>query len=174
MKFYKRAALTPKDPQSNKFAVESNGQLVTTTKVSMQMPAGAITDRPNTFVDGQIRYSTTLNEYEVYNSSGDGTGWEIMRTVRPANITVQTVGSGDYVTTTFGPLQYTTVTNYTNYLKPQNIMVYVENVYQIPYTNYTLVQGIGDTVMIEFTSPPPTKTITALLGMDGFYPPFNS
>lgn len=174
MKFYKRLSLNKKDPQSNRFAMESDDRIVTTSKVSLQVPKGTVDDRPATFENGQIRYSTTLNEYEVYNSSGAGTGWEIVRTVRPANITVQTLGSGDYVTTSFGPLQYTTGTNYTNYQKPQNIMLYVENVYQIPYTNYTLTQGSGSEVMVEFTSPPPTKPITALLGMDGFYPPFNN
>jgi hypothetical protein len=177
MKFYKKLSLNTKDPQSNRFAVENDNKIVTTSKVSLQLPAGTITDRPSTFVNGQIRYSATLNEFEVYNGSGFGTGWEIVRTVRPANITVQNLGSGDYVTTTFGPLQYTldtNSTNYTNFQKPQNIMLYVENVYQIPFTNYTLVQGTGDSVMVEFTSPPPTKVITAILGMDGYFPPFDS
>lgn len=174
MKFYKRLSMNLKDPQSNKFAVEDSGQIVTNTKVSLQIPTGAVTDRPSMFVDGQIRYSTTLHEFEVYNGSGNGAGWEIMRTVRPANIIVQNLGSGDYATTTFGPLQYTTGTNYTNFQKPQNIMVYVENVYQIPFSNYTLVQGNGTEVLIEFSSPPPTKPITALIGFDGYYPPFDT
>lgn len=174
MKFYKRLPLNRKDPQSNRFAVEADGEIVTDSTVSLQIPAGTQEQRPGTFVNGQIRYSTTLNEFEVYNSSGDGLGWEIMRTIRPANIVVQTLGSGDYATTQFGPLQWSTGTNYTNYQKPQNVMIYIENVYQIPNTNYTLVQGSGSSVLVEFNEPPPTKPITAILGFDGYFPPFNT
>lgn len=174
MKFYKRLPLNRKDPQSNRFAVEANGEIVTDSTVSLQIPVGELNERPPTYKDGQIRYSTTINEFEVYNASGEGLGWEILRTVRPANIVVQNIGSGDYATTEFGPLQWSTGTNYTNYQKPQNIMLYVENVYQIPNTNYTLIQAPGDTVMVKFNEPPPTKPITAILGFDGYFPPFNS
>jgi hypothetical protein len=174
VKYYKRLTLNNKNPQNNRFVVESDDQVISDTSVSLQIPKGTTSDRPTTFVDGQIRYNTTINEYEAYNSSGDGLGWEIIRTVRPANIVVQNLGSGDYATTTFGPLLYSTGTNYTNYQNPQNVMVYVENVYQIPNTNYTLVQGTGTNVLVEFTSAPPTKPITVLLGFDGYYPPFNS
>jgi hypothetical protein len=174
MKFYKRLPLNRKDPQSNRFSVEASGEIVTDTTVSLQIPAGTRDDRPPTFTNGQIRYSTTLREFEVYNSSGDGQGWEIMRTVRPANIVVQTLGSGDYATTDFGPLQWSTGVNYTNYQKPQNVMIYIENVYQIPNTNYTLIQGPDSTVLVRFNEAPPTKPITAILGFDGYFPPFNT
>jgi hypothetical protein len=179
MKFYKRLPLDSKNLQSNTFAVESNGQIVTDTRVSLQLPAGDSQDRPTTFQDGQIRYSTDLNEVEVYNGSDFGQGWEIVRTVRPANITVNDLGFGDYEKTVFGPLQYSTGELYQNFQYPQNILVFVENVFQIPGVNYQLIQDSGG-VSIEFiisgsdTPPPANKKVIALLGYDGYFPPFNS
>ena len=79
MKFYKRLSLDQKSPQDNRFAVEESGQIVTTTKVSLQVPVGSVSDRPATFTDGQVRYSTTLNEYEIFDEFGEvittGTYW---------------------------------------------------------------------------------------------------
>jgi hypothetical protein len=179
MKFYKRLPLDSKNIQSNTFAVESDGQIVTDTKVSLQVPVGTNGDRPVTFKDGQIRYSSTLNEYEIYNGSGDGQGWEIIRTIRPAKISVNDLGFGDYEKTVFGPLQYSTGELYENFQNPQNILVFVENVFQIPGVNYQLIQDLGG-VAIEFiisgtdTPPPSNKKVIALLGFDGYYPPFNS
>lgn len=174
MKYYKRLHLYSKNPQSNRLVVEADNQIVTDSTVSLLLPKGTNLQRPPTFIDGQVRYNTSINEYEVYNSTGNGTGWELIRTVRPAPITVQTVGIGDYITTSFGPLLYSTGENYTNYQLPQNIFVFVENVYQLPNVNYTLVQGTGDDVFIEFLSPPPNKSVTAILGFDGYFPPFNT
>ena len=111
-------------------------------------------------------------EFEVYNGSTPGTGWEKIRTVRPAPITVQNLGDGDYAKTVFGPLKYASGENYTNYTNPQNIFVYIENVFQIPATNYTLLQNGDQTVSIQFTSAVPNKPVTAILGYDGNFPAF--
>jgi hypothetical protein len=68
------------------------------------------------------------------------TSWERVRTVRPARITVQNLGSGNYFSNTFGPLN----SSYSPSYSPSsnggaaNIQVYVDNVYQIPFTNYDL------------------------------------
>lgn len=239
MKFIKRLALDRKKQSSNRFAVEADDRIETTSKVSLQLPRGAQADRASP-INGQIRYSTTLNEIESYV---DGQ-WEIVRTVRQANITPQNLGVGNYVNTLFGPLSYDVDT-----AKPQNVMVYVDNVYQIPTTNYTLISGTsvaetaitqsgtsintttiflntttnvitgqlvtapsglagGTTVtnvnvvtraieispstiaivpggttltfsynagtFVDFTGSVPAKQVFVLLGVDGYYPPFNS
>lgn len=134
MKFVKKLSLDTQRPSSNKFVVNIDDSIVTDTANNLQLPAGSVGDRPAVPNDGQIRYSTTLNEFEVYNSSGNGTGWEILRTVRPANITFQDLGEGNYANTLFGPLSYDV-----DPAKPQNVMVYVENVYQLPSINYNLL-----------------------------------
>lgn len=173
MKFYKRLPLDQSNVQSDKFAVLNDNRITTNTKVALEVPKGGNIDRPGLQRESQIRYNDVSNEYEVYNSLGSGRGWEIVRTVRPAPITAQNLGLGDYAKTDFGPLRFSSGENYTEYTRPQNVMVYIENVYQIPVTNYSLIQGTGTNVLIRFTSPPPTKTVTALLGFDGNFPPFN-
>jgi hypothetical protein len=240
MKFIKRLALDRKNQTSNRFAVQADDQIVTTSKKSIQLPKGLTSDRAGP-VSGQIRYSTTFNEIEAYVNGS----WETIRTVRQGTITPQTLGTGNYVNSLFGPLTYDVSPS-----KPQNVMVYVDNVYQLPTTNYTLVSGVsvastatavgsigfnvnqftvstttnvlvGQTVsadvpglangttvtnvnvltrvvqispnttgiipsntvltfgyqsgtFINFTGAVPAKTVFALLGVDGYYPPFNS
>lgn len=171
MKYLKKASIVENAPASNKFAVLADDRIVTTTKVAMEIPRGSNGTRPGLYVDGQIRYNNDLQELEVYNGQGAGLGWEVLRTVRPAPITVQTLGPGNYSTFDFGPLQYSTGQFYTDFTRPQNIFVFVENVFQIPNTNYTLIQ-VGSRVFIRFNEAPPNKIITVLLGIDGYYPPF--
>jgi len=172
MKFIKRLPLDNNNVMSNRWAVLADDRIVTDTDVGLKLPVGDDGTRPKINENGTIRYSTTLNEYEVYNGTSPGKGWEKVRTVRPAPITVQNLGDGDYAKTVFGPLNYSTGESYTNYSDPQNIFVFVENVYQIPGLNYTLSQGAGNTVNIVFSSPPPNKRVTVLLGFDGYFPPF--
>jgi hypothetical protein len=171
MKFIKRLPLDNNDPMSDRFAVLADDRIVTNTKVALQLPKGTDLNRPAINVNGQIRYNETINEFEVYNGTSPGTGWEKVRTVRPAPIYVQQLGNGDYTKTDFGPLRWGTGENYTNFTNPQNIFVYIENVFQIPVVNYSLIQNAG-TVSIRFTSAPPTKPVYAYLGIDGYFPPF--
>jgi len=239
MKFIKRLGLNRKDPSNNRFAVEADDRIVTTSKKSIQLPAGAKTDRPSP-INGQIRYSTSINDIEAYVNGK----WETIRTVRQGTITPQNLGVGNYVNSLFGPLSYDVDTT-----RPQNVMVYVDNVYQLPTTNYVLRTGVsvsetaqtatstginqntlalntttnvlvGQTVsaasglslgttvtdvnvvgrtitinpnttaiipagttltfgyqsgtFVDFTGSVPAKQVFVLLGVDGYYPPFNS
>jgi hypothetical protein len=139
MKFYKRNSLNPKDPMSNNFAVDSNGMILTKSVIGMELPAGSTANRPGgtnyptePLVSGTVRYNSDLRDLEVYERNQ----WERIRTVRPATITVQNLGNGDYSSTVFGPLNSDYTASYT--AGAQNIMVYVDNVYQIPVTNYDL------------------------------------
>ena len=172
MKFIKRLPLDNNNVMSNRWAVLEDDRIVTNTDVGLTLPVGGDASRPTINENGTIRYNTDISEYEVYNGTSPGKGWEKVRTVRPAPITVQNLGDGDYAKTVFGPLNYSTGEQYTNFSDPQNIFVYVENVYQIPVLNYTLTQGSGGTVSIVFSSAPPNKRVTALLGFDGYFPPF--
>mgnify|MGYP003337478881 FL=1 len=140
MRYIKKLALNKKDPQNDRFSVLQDDRIVTTSKKSIEAPAGSLSDRPSqsgSDYDGMIRYNTTYNEYEVYNYENPGTTrWEFLRTVRPATITPQNLGYGNYNDFIFGPLSYNIDTT-----KPQNILVFVDSVYQVPNSNYTLASN---------------------------------
>ena len=134
MRFIKKLSLDRKDPEGNRFAVQSDNRIDTNTKVSLKVPAGQNLDRAATPVNGMVRYNSDLSEFEVYNSLNPGLNhWEILRTIRPATITMQQLGQGNYSDTIFGPLSYNISLS-----TPQNIFVYVDNVYQVPVIDYTL------------------------------------
>lgn len=134
MKFYKRQSLNLHSPMDNTLAVEADGKAIIDTNKSLRLPRGTIAQRPTDEVTGQIRQNTEYSELETLVNNT----WERVRTVRPASITVQNLGSGNYYSNVFGPLNPDYEPSYTK--GPENIMVYVDNVYQIPYTNYTLLE----------------------------------
>lgn len=134
MRYIKKLALNKKDPQNDRFSVLQDDRIVTSSVASIEVPYGAKEDRPTTLIDGTIRFNTTLQEFEVYNSQNPGfKPWEILRTIRQATITSQDLGYGNYNDNIFGPLSYDVDT-----AKPQNIFVFIDNVWQTPNTNYTL------------------------------------
>jgi hypothetical protein len=137
MRYIKKLALYTKDPANDRFSVLADDRIVTNSKTSLQVPTGAKSDRPAALVNGTVRYNTDLKEFEVYNSFNPGPyPWEILRTIRPATITPQNLGYGNYVDFYFGPLSYDVDTT-----RPQNVLVFVDNVYQVPNTNYTLTSN---------------------------------
>jgi hypothetical protein len=135
MKYIKRLALNKKNQQSNRFAVEADDRIVTTSKVSLQLPSGATSDRPDP-INGQVRYNTTINDSEIYNASGLGLGWERVKTNRQGVITQQNLGTGNYLNTVFGPLSYNV-----DVANPQNVFVFQGAAFQIPGSAYTLKLG---------------------------------
>jgi hypothetical protein len=158
MKFYKRQTTDLLDPMGSRWAIETDGRIVTDTTNSLETPRGNAIERPGTPVLGSIRFNTDIGdggELEVYVRDN----WEIIKTNRHATVTQQEFDNGDYADTIFGPLAYDIDPS-----KPENLTVYVENVWQIPNTNYTLFQstvgapltkttyttldtGFGDTVL---------------------------
>jgi len=161
MRYIKKLALYSKSPMDDRLSVLQDNRIVTTSKTTLEVPTGAKTDRPSTIVDGTVRYNTTLNEFEVYNSMGGlnsnplNTNWEIIRTIRQATITPQNLGYGNYNDYIFGPLAYKVDTT-----KPQNVLVFVDNVYQIPVTNYTLVTNSNAFATTTLSTPAPASTNT--------------
>ena len=107
------------------------------------MPKGTTAQRP-TAVVGQLRYNTQTKSFEAYEDlQNGGATWKEFRLAEPVAITQQNLGNGDDTEVNFGILN----SNYTGYLVPstaQSILVMVENVLQIPGTNYTLTQNPGD------------------------------
>jgi hypothetical protein len=171
MKYIKKSPIVRNNPMDDRFSVLYDDRIVTNSKVSMEVPSGNNATRPSIYANGQIRWNSDLAEFEVYNGNSPGLGWEVVRTVRPAPITLQNLGIGDYVKTDFGPLQWSTGEDYKNFTNPQNIFVFIENVFQIPLVNYSLIQ-VADKVYIRFTEAVPTKPVRVLMGYDGYFPPF--
>lgn len=147
MKFYKRKAIDSHNPQDDSFAVEADGRLISDSTQSFKLPGGSVAERPTNTTLGQIRHNTQLFDLETRVR----TGWERVRTVRPARLTVQNLGSGNYYSNIFGPLNG----NYSASYNPAqgggaaNVQVYVDNVYQIPFNNYDLT-----------TDPSPVTAVT--------------
>lgn len=139
MRYVKRLNLDSQNPKDTTWAVEADGRIVTDSHAEMQLPYGSVNQRVEPYSNGQIRYNTDAQELEAYIN---GT-WEFLRTRRQGNIQFQTIATGNYVNTVFGPLSYRQ-----DPTKPQNVLVFVENVYQIPSINYTLQ---NDPVIVKST-----------------------
>jgi hypothetical protein len=125
---------------------------------SLRIPKGTTGDRvnPNT---GDIRYNTTTNYLEYY----DGSNWRSVTFQQNQTITKDTF-TGDGVNTRFGPLSFTPS-------GANNILVFIQNVFQVGTTNYTLVNstggGTGTLNYINFGSIPPNgHSIVILHGFD--------
>lgn len=143
MRFLKKSQLSSHNVKDNGVAIDINGQVIFDTTNVMLVPKGATSDRPLSPVNGHLRYNTTINQLEGYQNSA----WRSVRFKEATTITQQNLGTGDYVETTFGPLNPVPTA-------AQNAIVLVENVFQISNTNYTMVQNPANVTasIISFTS----------------------
>jgi hypothetical protein len=158
MKYTKRLVLNRFKPTDRTFTVQQDGTIITNTSKALQTPSGTSNQRPSVPVNGEIRYNQITLDLEAYNISGNGKGWEKIKTNRQSTITAQNLGTGNYSNTLFGPLSYNVDST-----RPQNVLVFVDNVYQIPTTNYNLVTGVGVTTTATMTSPSGSNTNTLLI-----------
>ncbi len=143
-------------------------EVVLDSKNSVLVPKGNTADRPQFPKNGHMRYNTDYNRFEVYEAGA----WDGVRNTAPSSnapITIQNLGNGDASETLFGIL------NSGDQFYPiptaaQNILVFVENVYQLPITNYDLTQnpaGKPAGWYIEFASPVDAgKPVTVLHNFD--------
>lgn len=166
MRYIKKLALYTKNPVNNRLSVLPDDRIVTNSVTSLQVPTGTTSQRPEgTPVTGTIRYNTTFKEFEVYNADATGpTKWEFLRTIRQSTIVVQDLGYGNYVDTIFGPLSYDV-----DIAKPQNVLVFVDNVWQAPTTNYTLTTNPSSntsTVALTTASGVTTLYLNTLTNID--------
>ena len=114
---------------------------------SMIVPKGTDTQMPVTSINGMIRYNTDDNQFEVYQNGA----WRELRFKEPnqdPGIVWQNLGVGDATETVFGELN----SGDTDFPVPdaaENIIVLIENVVQIPTTNYQIRQ----TAQVDATGP---------------------
>lgn len=161
-----------------------NDQVIVDSNNVMLVPKGTTAQRPVTPNNGHLRYNTSLDNdgveigFEMYNNLA----WRRVRFKEPnqnPGIVQQNVGNGDSVETVFGPLD-SQDPDYPEPAAAQNVLVLVENVFQISTTNYTLEQSDGTNVpsvgpnppyaagwYIVFKSPPPAgKPVTVIHNFD--------
>lgn len=162
MKFLKKNQINFRNVSDNNLAVQVDGEVSMDTNNALLIPKGSQAQRPMTSVtgdiNGMIRYNTDWNttgigEFEFRQENQ----WRKVRFKEPGLITQQGPWMGDDIETYFGPLNsgdpdypYPELTN------PQNIMVYVENVFQISTTNYTLVDNPPGAPSAAFYNGDPT------------------
>lgn len=115
-----------------------NDQIVMDSTNVVLVPKGTELERPATPINGHARYNTDVDEFEFFQ---DG-AWRKVRYKEPnsVGITQQNLGNGDASETIFGPLN-SGDTDYPVPAAAQNVLVFVENVFQIATTNYTLEQN---------------------------------
>lgn len=103
--------------------------------------------RPVSSINGMVRYNTTDDQFEVYQNGA----WREIRFKEPnqdPGIVWQNLGNGDATETVFGEIN----SNDTDFPVPaaaENILVLIENVVQIPTTNYEIRQ----TAQVDITGP---------------------
>ena len=115
-------------------------QLIIPGTGSILVPKGDTASRPNPAEVGSIRYNTDTRSFEYYEGvPGGGNAWKQARFREPVTVTTQQFTGADDQETNFGPLNASDVDFYYPAL-PQQVLVMVENVLQIPNTNYTIVQ----------------------------------
>jgi hypothetical protein len=163
MRFLKQKTLSKYSPSDQTLFTNHYGRAVMEITGGLRLPKGTTAQRPQLSgvrttggANGFMRYNTTTNSIEAYV---DGV-WEVVRAPGATAITKQTLGPGNEVETTFGPL--TKIPNSEN-----NILVFVENVFQISDTNYNLVDnylGSGNTYIVFTSSVPLDKYITIYYG----------
>jgi hypothetical protein len=157
--------------------VGPGNRVVVNAKGGMMLPKGSTAERPQlssvrqpTDANGTIRYNTTTSSIEAYV----GGAWEVVRAPGASAINKQTLGPGDDTETVFGPLNTSFLAAYS--ASDDNILVLVENVFQISVTNFTVEQSVSENLTgpgapyadgwyVKFTSPVPSgKYVTVYFG----------
>ena len=128
----------------------------------------ALNQRPATPINGMLRYNNDDNQIEAYQNGA----WRELRFKEPnqdPGIVQQNLGVGDASEIDFGPLN----SKDPDFPVPdaaQNILVFVENVFQISTTNYILKQnptGKPAGWYVRFLTPVPFgKPVTVLHNFD--------
>ena len=152
MRYLRRQSTNARGIYGNKdIRRDINGQVVLDSTDMMLVPTGTTAQKLTSPVNGHMRYNTTTNVFENYQAGS----WAPIRRFEPASIVMQSLGNGNDTETKFGPLN-----NGDSYnpapAAAQNLIVLVENVFQLPTTNYS-VSGTGVTATITFGSAPPAN-----------------
>lgn len=146
-------------------------QVILDSNNVMLIPKGTTAQRPRTPNEGHLRFNTSLDDaaevigFEAFYDNA----WRRLRFKEPnANpgIVQQDLGVGDAVETLFGPLDSGDPA-YPIPAAGQHVLVFVENVFQIHNTNYTMVQNPGTSFTITSITSTGATTVIELDGAHG-------
>ena len=182
MKFIRRQVLSGRAPSDSSLAVDISGEIIMNQPYNLTIPKGTSSTRSvdnTTFVNGMIRYNTSTNEFEGYQNDA----WRSFSFKEPGPISIQNLGTGNGSETTFGPLspnpydtsraQSGVTWNATQ--MALTLLVYIENVPQIPNVNFTVVQNpstgpgapyAAGTYLVFGTFVPINKPVYVIHGFD--------
>ena len=138
MRLIKRQTTNQRSIAGKGVQYDINDQVILDSTNVMLVPKGTDLQRPTSPNNGHMRYNTTDNQFEAYQNGG----WRELRFKEPnqdPGIVWQPLGVGDATEQVFGELQ----SNDPDFAVPaakENILVLVENVLQIPGTNYSIQQ----------------------------------
>jgi hypothetical protein len=155
MRFLKTLTLNRRAIYDSRVALDIDNNFTVANSFTMVLPkSSASVSNPTV---GQIRYNTATDEVEVYQGIGGAATWRSLRFKESTGIIQQDIGTGDAIEEVFGPITPnpadSTIDGNTawaangNLLTPgdewtgANIIVLVENVFQLYNTNYTIVLG---------------------------------
>lgn len=135
MKYLKSGSIFDYGANPKGFTINPFGRISTNSTNSIKIPTGTQAQRPESGVlsNGLLRYNTSTHVVEAYIGVGtpEGARWEVVKGLAERAVSRQVI-SGFTTETKFGPL--TTVPANIN-----NIIVLVDNVFQRPVENFTLV-----------------------------------
>ena len=141
MRLIKRQTTNLRSITGKGIQYDINDQVIVDSTNTILVPKGTEAQRPSSPANGHLRYNTDDEQFEAYQNGA----WRELRFKEPnqdPGITQQNLGSGDAVEVLFGPLD-SGDTDFPAPAAAQNVLVFVENVFQIAGTNYTLVQNPG-------------------------------
>ena len=118
--------------------VDSLGLIDMNTTGAMTIPKGSQAQRPFVPGEGMLSYNNDVSNFEVYQNGA----WKPIRFKEPITIVQQNLGNGDGTETVFGPLN-SGDSFYPVPISQNNVLVTIENVFQLATTNYTVQQSSG-------------------------------
>lgn len=150
MRLIKKQTTNARSITGKGFKYDLSTNIASVSANSLIIPIGTTSNRPILPADGSIRFNSTINEFEFYVNQT----WQVVRFKEPGLITKQNMSLGNATDTIFGPL----LSNDAAFpvpLSANNILVFVENVFQIAPTNFVMVEnpfttGTGDEVEVFY------------------------
>jgi hypothetical protein len=161
MKFLKTKNISKSSVSDKTFIVNTYGRISTNSTNSFQIPSGTTAQRPQTSLEqaGQMRYNEETLEFEMFIDND----WRNIRFKEASLVSYQTFPGANDTEILFGildPAPPATIQDGVAWSGAQ-LMVYVENVFQLFNTNYKIIQNPCNitTAIVSFDSIP--KTITS-------------
>jgi hypothetical protein len=156
MKYLKTKNISKFSIKDNTYIQNTYGRITIDSNNSMRLPKGTTNERPNTSIPnlaGAIRYNTSTGGIEAYIGLPGEEVWEIVKAPSGTTITRDTIGPGNSNEIYFGPLRTEFEGTYLS--SGNNIVVLVENVWQIWQTNFNIVPTPSGPALASYTSSDP-------------------